>query len=104
MPVTPDSRYAKLPLLEVTAPDGSRRNVVGLRLESQTKDVQTSAYRVRSGDTVDFLARKFYGDEHLWWKILDANPAVYPLDIQAGDVLDLPTPGGATTVTRARRF
>ena len=104
MPVAPDSRYANLPLLAVTAADGSQRNVIELRLQSQVTDVQTAAYRARAGDTVDSLARKSYGDEHLWWKILDANPVVYPLDLKSGDVLELPRLGTATTITRARRF
>jgi phage tail protein X len=104
MPVQPDSRYANLPLLAVTAPDGSQRNVVELRLQGQVTGVQTTAYRVLRGDVVDLVARRFYGDEDIWWRILDANPLVYPLDIKAGDVLQLPTPGAATAITRARRF
>jgi phage tail protein X len=104
MPVQPDSRYANLPLLAVTAPDGSQRNVIELRLQSQVTNVATTAYRIRDRDVIDFLARRFYGDEHLWWQILDANPTVYPLDIKAGDVLEIPAPGGATAITRARRF
>jgi len=104
MPLTADSRYANLPLIAVTAADGSQRNVVELRLQSQVTDVQTTPYSVRRGDAVDFLARKFYGDEHLWWRILDANPNVYPLDIKSGDALQIPSAGGATTVTRARGF
>ena len=104
MPVAPDSRFARLPMRAVTTPDGSQRTVVELRLQGQVTDATAASYRVRAGDSIDFLARRFYGDEHLWWRILDANPTVYPLDLKPGDVLDVPDPGSATTITRARRF
>jgi hypothetical protein len=29
---------------------------------------------VRSGDRLDLLARHYYNDPRLWWRILDANP------------------------------
>lgn len=29
---------------------------------------------VRAGDRLDLLARHYYNDERLWWRILDANP------------------------------
>jgi hypothetical protein len=104
MPVKPDSRYANLPLEAVTAPDGSRRNVIGLRLTGQDTNVPATLYRVRRSEAPDFLARRFLGDEHLWWRILDANPVIYPLDLQAGDALQIPSPGPATAITRARSF
>lgn len=104
MPVKPDSRFANLPVIAVTTPDGSQRNVIELRLQGQVLSAPTTAYRVRDGDSPDFIARKFLGDEHLWWRILDVNPEVYPLDIKAGDALELPKQGSATTISRARRF
>lgn len=56
------------------------------------------------GEEIDLLARRYYGDESLWWRILDANPLFYPLDLKAGDVINLPAPGPATKITRARSF
>jgi hypothetical protein len=29
---------------------------------------------VRSGDRLELLARHYYNDSRLWWRILDANP------------------------------
>lgn len=29
---------------------------------------------VRSGERLDLLARNYYNDPRLWWRILDANP------------------------------
>lgn len=113
MPVKPDSRFASLPVLQVVAPDGSIRQVVALRLDLPPITGDVKQYRVMRGEGVDLLAQRFYGDERLWWRILDANPVVYPLDIQSGDTLpdiqpgdtlNVPTPGPSTRITRARGF
>lgn len=29
---------------------------------------------VKSGDRLDLLARHYYNDDRLWWRIADANP------------------------------
>ena len=31
-------------------------------------------HRLRAGDRLDLLARHYYGDDRLWWRLLDANP------------------------------
>ena len=31
---------------------------------------------LREGDRLDLLARHYYNDERLWWRILDANPQI----------------------------
>jgi nucleoid-associated protein YgaU len=104
MPVKPDSRFANLPVLQVLTPDGTTRRVIALGLERLSVDGDVTRYCVTQGEAIDLLARRFYGDERLWWRILDANPVVYPLDIEAGDVLNIPAPGPATRVTRTRKF
>ncbi|MFC0597818.1 tail protein X [Streptomyces palmae] len=97
------SRFTGLPTLTVTAPDGSLRRVVALRLRRPAADT-ASPYRLADGEGLDLLARRFYGTEALWWRILDANPPVFPLDLHTGDVLNMPQPGPATRTTRAREF
>ena len=103
MPVPPGSRFAESPVLQVTAPDGTSRQVIALRLTRPTLDI-VDRHRVSQDEPLDLLARRLYGDEGLWWRILDANPLIYPLDIVPGQVLDVPAPGPATRVTRARTF
>jgi hypothetical protein len=104
MPVKPDSRFAELPILQVLAPDGTPRRVVALRLARPPALGLGARHRVTQHEEVDALARKYLGDERLWWRVLDANPTVYPLDLAPGMVLSIPAPGPATRVTRARRF
>ena len=103
MPVPPSSRFAESPVLQVTAPDGSTRQVIALRLIRPALQA-TDRHRVSQDEPLDLLARRLYGDEGLWWRILDANPLLYPLDIVPGQVLAIPGAGPATRVTRARTF
>jgi nucleoid-associated protein YgaU len=107
MPVKPDSRFANRPILQVRAPDGSLRTVVGLGLGTPpppSPTTETVVHRVMQGETIDAIARRYYGDEALWPRILDANPLVFPFDIQPGDLLRIPAPGPATRVLRTRKF
>jgi nucleoid-associated protein YgaU len=105
MPVTSDSRFAELPLVASIAPDGTVRHVVSLRLRRESLDV-TARHRIQQGQAVDLLARRLLGDERLWWRLLDANPKVYPLelDLEPGTVINVPAAGPAGRVTRARTF
>ncbi|SBT43176.1 hypothetical protein FHG89_17100 [Micromonospora orduensis] len=103
MPIPPSSRFAGLPVLEVVAPDGSRRHVLGLRLHT-TGTAGTETHRVRQGEQIDLIARRRLGDEQLWWRVLDVNPVRYPLDLTPGEQLRLPDPGQATRANRARSF
>ena len=104
MPVTPDSRFAGLPILEVLAPDGTTRHVVALRIGRLPAPQSRAPVRVRQGDEIDLLAQRYLGNERLWCRILDVNPLVYPLDIAPGDPLNLPAVGPATAVIRSRSF
>lgn len=50
---------------------------------------------VREGDRLDLLARHYYGDDRLWWRILDANPDLssgveLSLKSRAGEVILIP--------------
>ena len=40
-------------------------------------------HRVRTGDRLDLLARHYYNDDRLWWRIADANPRF----LYAGDMV-----------------
>ena len=44
-------------------------------------------HTVAAGDRPDLLARHYYGDARLWWRILDANPQlVCGADLTAPDM------------------
>ena len=43
---------------------------------------------IQIGDRLDLLARHYYNDDRLWWRIVDANPSiVFPGDMVAGDAV-----------------
>jgi hypothetical protein len=104
MPVGPDARFAGLPVLAVTAPDGGTRRVVALRLRREPAPPDSPRHRLVQGEQVDFVARLAYGADGLWWRVLDANPVLHPFDLRPGDELVLPPPADAGRVTRARTF
>jgi hypothetical protein len=104
MPVRPDSRFAPLPRLLVPGRDGRPREVIGLRLDRGDRPPIVGRHVVTQGEAVDLIARVRLGSEGLWWRLLDANPCRYPLDVEPGDVLDVPGALEATRATRARTF
>lgn len=104
MPFSPRSRFAGQPIFTVQTPDGMSRQVVGLRWQPATSAPPARQHRVTQGECIDAIARHHYGGEGVWWQILDANPLVYPLDLEPGDVLAIPGPATATRISRARKF
>lgn len=106
MPVKPDSRFAQQPLLRVLSTDGTPQVAVALPLTASSRGDGSgvATYRVSQRDTVESIANKVLGDESQWWRILDANPVFYPMDLKPGDVLNLPAPGPATRAIRSRTF
>lgn len=70
--LTKKSRYIKSPYFE-TLSDGTEV-FAGLR----ARDIETATgvieHEVLAGDRLDHLARQYYNDDRLWWRIVDANP------------------------------
>jgi nucleoid-associated protein YgaU len=48
------------------------------------------------GETLDQLARSYYGREDLWWRIADANPRRFAFEWRPGETLVIPPPRAAT--------
>lgn len=49
-------------------------------------------HQFNSSDRLDGLAMVYYGDPHLWWVILEANPLYRSeFEIQPGDNLVIPS-------------
>ena len=67
------SRYEKSKLFEVGA-DG-RTPFGGLRPRSIQRTDGVVEHRIRQSDRLDLLARHYYNNDRLWWRIVDANPA-----------------------------
>ena len=88
-----DSRYENAASFAVTeSSPGLRASVRPRRIGAATGMLE---YVLKPGDRLDLLARHFYGDDRLWWRILDANPQLgYGLELlleaRLGDVILIP--------------
>jgi nucleoid-associated protein YgaU len=94
MPVSPFSRYRRCEVVDV---HGSPSLAVR-RPPADVDPARCAQHVLVGGETLDQLARRYYGREELWWLIADANrrpDRVLPWDWHAGDVLLIPPPDAA---------
>lgn len=83
-----NSRYAKcLVYKSATRPSvlGSRRRVP---LQERPDD---RFHTVIEGDRIDLIAHYYLGDAGLWWIIADYNGLFFPLALETGSVLRIPS-------------
>ncbi len=48
-------------------------------------------HTVVSGDRLDVLAHRYLGDASLWWIICESNIFPFPLEMEPGSVLRIPS-------------
>lgn len=65
------------------ADDGAGPPFPGLRAREIAPAPTVLEHTVQAGDRLDRLARHYYNDDRLWWRIVDANPEVF----YGGDLL-----------------
>jgi len=68
---------------------GGREVFPGVRPRAAVTRAGAVEHVIRAGDRLDLLARHYYNDDRLWWRIADANPEV----LFAGDMLAPGTEG-----------
>lgn len=66
------SRYANTPRFERDEDGGEVFPGAGAREIGPADGV--IEHVVQAGERLDLLARHYYNDDRLWWRILDANP------------------------------
>jgi nucleoid-associated protein YgaU len=67
------SRYASARFFDPT-PDGETM-FAGVRPRSIGASTGVIEHVVKAGERLDLLARHYYNDNRLWWRIVDANSA-----------------------------
>ena len=67
-----NSRYAKTQIFELDA--NGQEVFPGIRSRSIGAAHGVVEHQVIQGDRLDMLARHYYNDDRLWWRIVDANP------------------------------
>ena len=79
------------------APDGSEV-FEGRRSREIGPATGVVEHQVRAGDRLDLLARHYYNNDRLWWRILDANP----LFVFAADMVTSEMEGEIILIPKAR--
>lgn len=81
-----------------TAPSDGSQVFAGIRPRSISPASGVIEHRVQAGDRLDLLARHYYNDARLWWRIVDANPQV----LYGGDLVLPEMEGQIILIPRAR--
>jgi nucleoid-associated protein YgaU len=77
---------------------GGREVFPGVRPREVVTRAGAVEHVVRAGDRLDLLARHYYNDDRLWWRIVDANPEA----LFAGDMLAPGTEGQVILIPAGR--
>jgi len=57
---------------------------------SYVKNINDKNHIIKDGDTLDYLAYKYYKDDKLWYIIADTNNIYNPFELSIGDELIIP--------------
>lgn len=84
------SRYANVETASLT--DGRGREVTYKRIRFIPPSTPRYGYAVAAGDRLDIIAFELFGDAERFWRICDANEAMWPprLTAQLGQVIGIP--------------
>ena len=77
-----NSRYAGVGVTQLVRPDGSTVACLQRRFIAQPEQFPPWLnHVVISGDRLDSLAARYFGDPQLYWRLCDANRALRPQDL-----------------------
>ena len=90
---TTNSRYASLPVLQWTAPDGTQISYVSRRFLPPADQYQLLIlHTVTDTDRLDNVTAQYLDDPQQFWRICDANEVMSPFELTA-------TVGGTIRIT-----
>lgn len=85
------SRYKDVPSVVTQLDDAyDEYFVVREKIEAPLRD-DDRFHRVVDGDRIDLLAYKYLGDARHWWVICDYNDINFPLILETGTMLRIPS-------------
>jgi hypothetical protein len=73
------SRYAKVETLKITNSEGRTIQYKGTRFIPGTEARLT--HKVQGGERLDHVAHRYFRDPERFWRICDANRAMWPDDL-----------------------
>jgi hypothetical protein len=81
------SRFSKTPVVK----DGNKeRNYIRKNIDSTVHP--TDIYHtVQATDRIDLLSYRYFGRSDLWWVIADYNMLFFPLVLEEGSILRIPS-------------
>lgn len=85
--ITRNSRYASCVLFR----DGSEEFFGFRNAVDRPERPDDRFHKVVPGDRIDLLAHRYFGDAKLWWVICDYNDIAFPLLLEEGRVLRVPS-------------
>ncbi len=100
----PNSRYLATTTKVYTAADGSQIVYLSRRIVPQPEAFALLHTRVvAQGDRIDNIAAAEFGDPEQYWRICDANRAIFPAELtdRIGRVLRITLPQGIPANTGA---
>jgi hypothetical protein len=90
MPVSLSSRYYGQPVYVATDARGRSRATVAI-LPTLPAASTPALQQVLTGvETIESLAWQLYGSSAEWWRIADANPRLFPLNVPVGTPVLVP--------------
>src|SRR5712691_4752137 len=105
MPVGLTSRYRPLPVILEPDAAGALHAAIPARPRPAPDPLATPYFHTAvAGETIELLAWRYLGSCEAWWMIADANPAIFPLSIEPGTVIVIPTDASLGRVERTRSF
>lgn len=85
--IGPDSRYATCVLYV----DGKEEFLGTRPLIDTSPRFDDTFHTVVEGDRIDLIAYRYLGSVGLWWIICDYNDIFFPLGLEPGSVLRIPS-------------
>ncbi|MFF3450533.1 hypothetical protein ACFYXJ_25715 [Streptomyces sp. NPDC002667] len=105
MSVSITSRYRQAAVRPVVDATGTTRATVAIRRSAPpAADDIVYEHRVTGAEDIEYLAWRYFGDSQVWWRIADANPVRFPLDLRVGTALAVPASQDVGQVGRDRVF
>jgi hypothetical protein len=87
------SRYEKVPEHEIETTDGRTVRYKGIREIAPTP--ARMGHELTQGERLDHVAHRYYRDAERFWRIADANLALWPDDLlEPGRVIAVPPSRG----------
>ncbi len=102
MPVDSRSRYYGFASYTVVDARRGVQPAIPARLEVQAYS-SVSLHQLRALEGMEQLAAQLIGDSAEWWRLADANPNRFALDLRPADTLLMPVVDTGQ-VTRTRRW